>query len=69
VGMPKWFKTWSEEIYEKKQPKWFKTWSEEVYEKNQRKQDEFNTKIETRLDKLEENDRKIFDILNRNKLH
>jgi hypothetical protein len=45
VGMPKWFKTWSEEIYKKKQSQWFKTWSEKVYEKNQRKQDEFNKKI------------------------
>lgn len=31
--MPEWFKTWNDEVYEKKQPQWFKTWTEEVYEK------------------------------------
>jgi hypothetical protein len=51
--MPKWFKAWSEGIYEKKQPKWFKEWSEKIYEKNQRT---LETKIDEhgkRLDKIE----------------
>ena len=29
--MPKWFKTWSQEVYEKKQPQWFKEWVETDY--------------------------------------
>lgn len=29
--MPKWFKRWSEEVYEKRQPKWFKKWVETDY--------------------------------------
>jgi hypothetical protein len=28
AGMPKWFKTWSETVYQNQQPAWFKTWSE-----------------------------------------
>jgi hypothetical protein len=63
--MPKWFKSWSEEIYEKKQPQWFKTWSEQVYEKNQRKQDEFNKKVETKLDSVKN---ELTNIIKLNKL-
>ena len=29
--MPKWFKKWSEEVYQKQQPHWFKEWVETDY--------------------------------------
>jgi hypothetical protein len=44
-GMPKWFKEWSDTIYENRQPRWFKDWSENQFEPLVNKVNKLDTKF------------------------
>lgn len=64
---PKWFKIWSETIYENRQPRWFKDWSEKRFDPLVKDVSDIKIRVsnlEVRVTKLEDNVEKIFEILN-----
>jgi hypothetical protein len=68
--MPKWFKAWSETVYQNQQPTWFKEWSETVYQHQQPAwfKEWSETKFEPRLAKIETKLEEHSEIFKRNNL-